>query len=204
MALTRPIDGQEAEGATMAESTQSQRQSIAFALGGLAGANAHGMGFLHAARKLGIEPDIVSCTSGMIYWFWRWLEHKDLEAELKAAIVAAEPSPIPALNWWYTMSQGLTGVFRPAAQEFWRRLFSLPPPGTMDGVFDRLLPAQMWVPTRPKADFESIARCFNAWPKPIFFNSFSPRTGNEHLHMNPPAPALYEHQQQRRRKPRPQ
>ena len=61
----------------MAQSTATQRKSIAFALGGLAGANAHGMGFLSAARKLGVEPDIVSCTSGMIYWYWRWLEGDD-------------------------------------------------------------------------------------------------------------------------------
>jgi hypothetical protein len=187
----------------MDASTPRQKKRIAFALGGLAGANAHGIGFLQAARMLGVEPDLVSCTSGMIYWFWRWLEGKDLEAELKAAIAAAEPFPLQAVNWWRVMTQGLDGVFRPAQQEFWRRLFSLPVPGTMDEVFDRLLPAQMWVPTRPKADFEAIARCFNAWPKPIFFNSFSPRAGNEYLHMNPPARALHEQQQQRRQKLRP-
>jgi hypothetical protein len=187
----------------MYESALTERKKIAFALGGLAGANAHGMGFLQAARKLGVEPDLVSCTSGMIYWFWRWLEKKDLEAELKAAIAAAAPFPIPAVNWWYTLTQGLAGVFRPAQQEFWRRLFSLPVHATMDGMLDRLLPAQMWVPTRPKADFESIAACFNAWPKPIFFNSFSPRSGNEYLHMNPPARTLYDRQQQRREKLRP-
>ena len=186
----------------MAASTSTQRK-IAFALGGLAGANAHGMGFLQAARRLGIEPDIVSCTSGMIYWYWRWLEGGDLEAELSKAIAEAEPFPIPAVNFWYTMSQGLAGVFRPAAEEFWRRLFSLPLPQTMNAVFDRLLPAQMWVPTRPKANFDAIAECFNKCPTPIFFNSYSPRSGTEHLHMNPPAEVLYGHQQERRKKLRP-
>lgn len=187
----------------MADSTQSQRKSIAFALGGLAGANAHGMGFLHAARKLGIKPDIVSCTSGMIYWYWRWLAGDDLEQKLRDAIGAAEPFRNPALDWCYAMSQGLTGVFRPAQQEFWQRLFSLPLPQSMNAVFDRLLPAQMWVPTRPKADFDAIARCFNARPEPIFFNSYSPRHGVEHLHMNPPALARYQDQQERRHKLRP-
>lgn len=187
----------------MAASTPAQRTSIGFALGGLAGANAHGIGFLHAARKLGIEPDIVSCTSGMIYWFWRWLEERDLEAELKAAIAATEPFPFPAVNWWYVMTQGLAGVFRPAQQEFWRRWFSPPRPGNKDDMLDRLLPAQMWVPTRPETDFESIATCFNAWPKPIFFNSFSPKSGDEYLHMNPPARRLFEQQQQHRERLRP-
>jgi hypothetical protein len=180
-----------------------ERTSIGFALGGLAGANAHGIGFLQAARDLGVEPDIVSCTSGMIYWFWRWLEGKDLGAELRAAIAAAEPFPFAAINWWYVLTQGLAGVFRPASQEFWQRLFRLPMAGSADEVLDRLLPAQMWVPTRPKADFAGIAQSFNAWPKPIFFNSFSPRHGTEYLHMNPPARALYEDRQGRREKLRP-
>lgn len=187
----------------MAASIPSQKTSIAFALGGLAGANAHGIGFLQAAGELGVEPDLVSCTSGMIYWFWRWLKKADLRAELTAAIAAAEPFPFQPLNWWYVMNQGLAGVFQPARQEFWRRLFRLPMPGTTDEVFDRLLPAQMWVPTRPKTDFEGIAKSFNDWPKPIFFNSFSPKAGNEYLHMNRPARALFEHRQQRRHKLRP-
>lgn len=187
----------------MAASMPVQRKRIGFALGGLAGANAHGIGFLKAAGDLGIEPDIVSCTSGMIYWFWRWLEGHDVHAELAAAISAAEPFPSSAANWGYVMTQGLAGVFRPARQEFWRRLLQWPMPASMNEVFDRVLPAQMWVPTRPKSDFAGIARSFNAWPKPIYFNSFSPGEGIEYLHMNPPARALYESEQQRRQRLRP-
>ena len=61
--------------------TANGQRSIAFALGGIGGSNAHGVGFLHAAAKEGIRPTYLSCTSGMIYWTWRWLEDCDLEQE---------------------------------------------------------------------------------------------------------------------------
>jgi hypothetical protein len=37
---------------------------IAFALAGLGGFNAHGAGFLTAARELGVTPDVATATSG--------------------------------------------------------------------------------------------------------------------------------------------
>ena len=39
---------------------------LAFALAGLGGFNAHGAGFLQAARDNEIEPDLVTATSGQI------------------------------------------------------------------------------------------------------------------------------------------
>lgn len=39
---------------------------LAFALAGLDGFNAHGAGFLQAARDNEIEPDLVTATSGQI------------------------------------------------------------------------------------------------------------------------------------------
>ena len=40
--------------------------SVAFAMGGLAGNNAHGAGFLQAALERRIQPKMISCTSGQI------------------------------------------------------------------------------------------------------------------------------------------
>lgn len=191
-------------------SARHGKPKIGFALGGIAGSNAHGIGFLQAASEVGFSPDgefrpdTVSCTSGMIYWFWRWLEKADLRAELSKAIAQAEPFPFEPLNWWYTMTFGLPGVFRAAQPEFWRRLFSLPAPSTAEQILDRLLPAQMWVPTRPETDFEAIARKFNESDFPIFFNSFSPHDGIEHLHMNEAARGKYEEQKRHRARLRPQ
>lgn len=41
-------------------------RTLAFALAGLAGFNAHGAGFLTAARQLGVKPDLVTASSGQI------------------------------------------------------------------------------------------------------------------------------------------
>jgi hypothetical protein len=51
---------------------------VAFALGGLGGFNGHGVGFLQAARELGVKPAIITCTSGMIGWTAEWLDNQDL------------------------------------------------------------------------------------------------------------------------------
>ena len=47
--------------------------TVAFALGGLAGNNAHGAGFLQAALDAGVEPLMISCTSGQIRWAFEYL-----------------------------------------------------------------------------------------------------------------------------------
>jgi len=46
---------------------------IGFALGGLAGNNAHGAGFLQAALDTGVIPEMISCTSGQLLWVWYYL-----------------------------------------------------------------------------------------------------------------------------------
>ncbi len=48
--------------------------NCAFALGGLAGSNAHGAGFLQAALDEGLVPDLISCTSGQLLWAYRYLK----------------------------------------------------------------------------------------------------------------------------------
>ena len=46
----------------------SSRPVVAMALGGLGGFNAHDAGVLAAAHECGLEPDIITCTSGAIEW----------------------------------------------------------------------------------------------------------------------------------------
>jgi hypothetical protein len=46
---------------------------IGFALGGLAGNNAHGAGFLQAALDTRVTPEMISCTSGQLLWVWYYL-----------------------------------------------------------------------------------------------------------------------------------
>ena len=49
------------------------QENVAFAMGGLAGNNAHGAGFLQAALDRGVKPMAISCTSGQILWVYRYL-----------------------------------------------------------------------------------------------------------------------------------
>ena len=51
----------------------SKKNLIAFALGGLAGNNAYGAGFLHAALHCDAKPAMITCTSGQIYWVAEYL-----------------------------------------------------------------------------------------------------------------------------------
>ena len=56
---------------------------LAFALAGLGGFNAHGAGFLQAARDNNIEPDLVTATSGQIVVLAAYLKGaKDLKKGL--------------------------------------------------------------------------------------------------------------------------
>ena len=53
---------------------------LAFALAGLGGFNAHGAGFLQAARDNKVEPDLVTATSGQIVVLAAYLKGaKDLK-----------------------------------------------------------------------------------------------------------------------------
>lgn len=57
---------------------ESSAHRIAFALSGLAGSNAWGAGFLHRALspdfRNRIEPTLISCTSGQLYWTYVYLQ----------------------------------------------------------------------------------------------------------------------------------
>ncbi len=59
--------------------TKPAQGKAGFAVGGLGGFNAYGVGFLQAARQLQVTPDIITCSSGMIAWAARWLDGEDLE-----------------------------------------------------------------------------------------------------------------------------
>src|SRR5690242_2618362 len=90
-------------------------QEIAFALGGLAGANAHGVGFLHAAQKCGIQPSVISCTSGMICWTAQYLLGQPLDEVFKKFTDSTRPArqPFDFFNHWRFMAAGVPNVCTP-------------------------------------------------------------------------------------------
>lgn len=171
----------------------------AFAFGGLGGFNAHGVGFLDAARELDVRPSIITCTSGMIDWVARWLDGEELLPLLRRQVERSNKFPMP-LDWmnslwiaWF----GDPGIFRPAVPEYWRRWMTpAATGGTLPGgderhrhqlakaFLDRMFPAQLYVPLRGRAEAERIARSMNRSDVPVVFNSFHPATGLGYLHVN--------------------
>jgi len=155
---------------------------VAFALAGLGGFNAHGAGFLAAASKWDLRPELVTATSGQILVLADWLRG---ETDLRASLVspARENNPLAQLQ---TALFGYPGVFRPAYREAIARLTSVPDPreGLLDFFADRVLPAQQYVPARPDASFEDTAETLNASSIGVIFNSYDPKTGMGFLYGN--------------------
>jgi len=133
-------------------------QGDAFALAGLGGFNAHGAGFLAAARRHGFVPDLITATSGQISVVADWLLGKDLRQSLIS--VQRENDPFAELE---TVFWGYPGVFRPAYAEALLRLWRPPSftEGWINTVADRLLPAQAYVSERDQAFFAETAATLN-------------------------------------------
>ena len=160
---------------------------IAFALAGLGGFNAHGAGFLAAATKWGVTPQLVTATSGQIMVLADWLAGRDVRTHLILAGRASGPyDQVRAILF------GHPGVFRPAYREALTRLTS--PFGFRENPFDffadRLLPAQQYVPELTDTDFAGVARTFNESRIGVVFNSYDPKQGTGSLYGNDAARAL--------------
>jgi hypothetical protein len=155
--------------------------SVAFALAGLGGFNAHGAGFLAAATKWGVKPELVTATSGQLVVLADWLSGNDPRTHL--ILKGRDSDPLAQLR---TMLFGYSGVFRPAYREALARLASLPNlhESAFKTMADRLLPAQEYVPERSEADFQTLADIFNASAIGIVFNAYEPKTGAGFLYGN--------------------
>jgi hypothetical protein len=150
---------------------------LAFALAGLGGFNAHGAGFLTAAREVGIRPDMVTATSGQIIVLAEWLRGTDLKSLL------IDPSrPTGVLGTLMLAVTGDPGIFRPALPEYWRRWATWP--ATPAEFAARLLPAQEYVPLRSEAYLGEIADLLNGAPFGVVFNAYDPVRGIEALFGN--------------------
>jgi len=199
--------------ATNGTSRTNRRQyGIAFALTGLGGSNAFGAGFLQAALDCKVEPRIVTCTSGMIYWTWRYLEAKRappatragrLRREIEETIARAEPFPKPVdvLNNLWLTTAGVPGVFRWARGEYFTRFLTTPVFSLgaqfSDTLLDLFFPAQLLVPTRPQAAFDEMAKAFRESDTAVCFNSLVAETATEYLHVNGAARAMLDEEHRR-------
>jgi hypothetical protein len=181
---------------------ESAKDKVGFALGGLGGFNAYGVGFLQAARQLKVRPDIITCTSGMIAWVAKWLDGKDLYGEDLEPLIMAQIQKDtrfpPSLDWLNTLSVsawfGSSGIFRPALLEYLARWLTpmTPREELAEQVLDRLFPAQVYVPLRGHEDLEHIAYVLNKSLIPVAFNTIHPKSGRTYLHINQAAKEFLE------------
>jgi hypothetical protein len=160
-------------------------RKIGFALGGMGGANAHGVAFLKASQHIGIQPKLISCTSGMIHWVAEYLRGKSIDLEMKAYIeqLRVFPPQLNHLNLLRLMMNGLPTVFEPNHTTLMARLFqSLGKPDMR--LEDILFPADVLKPTKPRSYFEDMAKVFNESETGILLNTFNPILGIEYVHHN--------------------
>src|SRR5947209_640775 len=95
---------------------------LAFALAGLGGFNAHGAGFLQAARDNEVEPDLITATSGQIVVLAAYLKG---ETDLRKGLIerSLEDNPLAQMR---IALFGYPGVFEPAASEAVARILAPP------------------------------------------------------------------------------
>jgi hypothetical protein len=172
---------------------------IAFALGGLAGNNAHGAGFLYRATQHGLEPRMISCTSGQIAWVYHYLQARASGADLRAIFERdiAELHRLHNINLDYARLAvtGKPGVFRLAFPEY---SFDLAR-NTLQAFNDvllhrgnvfwletmlRTLPGRLLVPDFAPQLLNAISTAFNQATIGIAFNSYNPRNGQEIVYLN--------------------
>jgi hypothetical protein len=153
---------------------------VAMALGGLGGFNAHDAGVLAAAHECGLEPDIITCTSGAIFWTDLFLTNpgaiRDQVVQQVEAVSGANAVEVAVL--------GDPGVFSPAYASWWERWFAPPSGPPLRDLLDRLFPAQLYQSTRPETFFAQIAADFNAASTPIMFNAYAVTSGRELVFCN--------------------
>jgi hypothetical protein len=179
---------------------KASNDELAFALGGLAGNNAHGAGFLQAALDHNVRPALMSCTSGQIFWVYRYLlasqdPTRNLADFLKKDIEETERFHQPDADLAYLALQGKPGVFRLASSEMlfdtwknslaayvnmiqnWGHNFYL-------REFFNIFPARTMVPLFSTEFFEELSNTINDSDIGILFNSYSPSQGMEFVHLN--------------------
>lgn len=167
---------------------------VAFALGGLGGFNAHGAGFLDAATHCEVIPDLVTATSGQIVILAQWL----MGCDLRKAIINPELEHNRLAQLAVAVA-GEPGVFQPAYSQAFKRWFRFPDlEHPFRSLFDRLFPAEVYVPTRKPEAFAEFADAFNNKAEirgqriGIVFNAYNLKTGQAVLFGNDRARDLWE------------
>jgi hypothetical protein len=185
-----------------------------FAFGGVAGFNAYNAGVLAALldqEQHNVQPAVITCTSGGIWWVYQYLKAKEAKAKGEKFTslrdqMETDTEALKGVSGVMLAFTGLPGVFRPATYEYFSRWWQLPSaaamnmlpsgPGmpslsdilqlpAMTELFNRLWPAQGFIPTRSDDQFHDMKRLFTAPDAPpILFNAYDVETGFEVVYCN--------------------
>jgi hypothetical protein len=196
--------------------------NLAFALGGLAGNNAHGAGFLQAALDHDVKPMMISCTSGQIRWVYYYLNALQLADKtdvlrktLDQALASVKKTGNLNADVALLGMVGVKNVFRPAYEhmvsDFLKNAGDVLSKMTQSKgntlIADQLLsliPGRTLVPTSDDAYLADIVKVFNESSIGITFNAYNPQEGLEYVYLNdkarellhdPESPEKYKHNQ---------
>ncbi|MFO0949869.1 MAG: hypothetical protein U0835_01695 [Isosphaeraceae bacterium] len=200
-----------------AERSRPGRPSVdtAFAVGGLAGNNAFGAGFLQAALDANVRPDLISCTSGQLLWVYRYLvalrgsapREGVLRDQLQEDIRAHSPTGVEPIDLAWMAMKGKRDEFRPTILETPLAMMSNWAAAmariTTNGLADwhtlfscyrelaTILPAQTLAPQFPESFFRDVSDEFNSSTGVgVAFNSFDVSEGEERVSLNERARTL--------------
>lgn len=172
------------------------RTRSAIALGGLAGNNAHGAGFLEALRRSGKMPQMVTCTSGQILHVAKWLQGVDIQAFFEESMAQTQPFG----NWLdanliYKQLSANSQVIRPATSELpldimaaigrsWHRAVTDPQNFSLFREVYNVMPARSLVPAFPADFYSSLSDALNDTQIGVVFNAYNFEEGSETVYMN--------------------
>ena len=172
------------------------RARSAVALGGLAGNNAHGAGFLEALRRSGKMPQMVTCTSGQILHVAKWLQGVDIQVFFEESVQQTQPfgSWLDG-NLIYKQLWANSQVIRPSTSEFpldvmetigrsWTRAWSDPTNFSLFRELYNVMPARSLVPAFPGDFYSGIADALNGTKIGVVFNAYNFEDGREYVYMN--------------------
>lgn len=190
---------------------ESSIPQVAFAVGGLGGNNAFGVGFLQAALDNDIKPAMITCTSGQIWWVSKYIQAAERETtvpprdclrkDLEKFIESTEPYHQRDLDMLYMNLHGKEGMMRMAFPEV-----ILDTMKNTISAFERILkqgkrvfltrelmsewPVRVLIPQFSDEFFADISDVLNGCDIGIAFNSYDPNEGMEIVHLNPRAKKL--------------
>ena len=181
---------------------KSLRTRSAVALGGLAGNNAHGAGFLEALRRSGKVPRMVTCTSGQILHVAKWLQGVDIQVFFEESLQQTQPfgSWLDG-NLIYKQLSANSQVIRPSTGEFpldvlanigrsWHRAWTDPTNFSLFRELYNVMPARSLVPAFPGDFYSGIADALNGAKIGVVFNAYNFEDGREYVYMNEAALTL--------------